>query len=104
MSTIRPETTGRKVDAVDEVAAGIGHNKGPPLAEVPKLALTIPEFCKAHGISEAFYFELRKQGRGPRTMNVGRRRLISIEEAQRWRESNTTKDDAVRRSPALRSQ
>jgi hypothetical protein len=55
----------------------------------PVLALTIPQFCKSHGISEAFYFELQKQGRGPRTMRVGRRRLISIEAAQAWREAAT---------------
>jgi hypothetical protein len=59
--------------------------RGPP----PKLALTIGEFCEAHAISEAFYYELQKTGRGPRTMRVGRRRLISVEAAQEWREANT---------------
>jgi hypothetical protein len=56
---------------------------------LPALALTIPEFCRSHGISQAFYYELQKDGRGPRTMHVGRRRLISLEEAQRWREERT---------------
>jgi hypothetical protein len=59
--------------------------RGPPLI----LALTIPQFCKSHNISEAFYYELQKQGRGPRTMRVGRRRLISLEAAKEWREQNT---------------
>jgi hypothetical protein len=53
------------------------------------LAFTISEFCESHGISQAFYFELQKLGKGPRAMHVGRRRLISIEEAQRWREERT---------------
>jgi hypothetical protein len=53
------------------------------------LALTIAEFCESHGISQAFFYLLQKQGKGPRTMRVGRRRLISMEEAQRWREKRT---------------
>jgi predicted DNA-binding transcriptional regulator AlpA len=57
--------------------------------EPPTLALTIPAFCRSHGISEAFYYELMKDGRGPRTMVVGRRRLISIEAAKQWREERT---------------
>jgi len=61
----------------------------PKRPQPPALALTIPEFCSAHGISQAFYYELQKAGRGPRTMHVGRRRLISVEEAQRWRAEHT---------------
>jgi predicted DNA-binding transcriptional regulator AlpA len=57
--------------------------------EPPTLALTIPAFCKAHGISEAFFYQLAKEGRGPRTMRVGRRRLVSIEAAKDWRAANT---------------
>lgn len=60
---------------------------GPP---PPTLALTIRQFCASHNISEAFYYELQKHGKGPRTMQVGRRRLISLEEAKHWRELNTT--------------
>ena len=29
---------------------------------------TIPEFCSAERISRAFYYEMRKAGRGPREM------------------------------------
>jgi hypothetical protein len=39
----------------------------------------------AHNISEAFFFKLKKKGRGPREMAVGRRTLISIEAAADWR-------------------
>jgi hypothetical protein len=61
----------------------------PERQEPPALALTISQFCRSHGISQAFYYELQKDGKGPRTMHVGRRRLISLEEAQRWREART---------------
>ena len=65
------------------------HDTLPERQSPPPLALTIPEFCRSHGISQAFYYELQKDGRGPRTMHVGRRRLISVEEARRWREQRT---------------
>src|SRR4029077_2388951 len=55
---------------------------GPP---TPRLALTIPEFCEAHRISEAFYYKLKKQGKGPREMEVGVRKLITFESAAEWR-------------------
>ena len=51
----------------------------------PRLALSIPEFCKAHSISEAFFYKLKKQGEGPRKMKVGARTLISFESAAEWR-------------------
>ena len=46
---------------------------------------SIKAFCIAHNISEAFFFKLKKEGRGPREMAVGRRTLISIEAAADWR-------------------
>lgn len=55
---------------------------GPP---PPRLALSIPEFCSAHGISEGLFFKLKKQGKGPRVMKVGTRTLISFESAAEWR-------------------
>ena len=51
----------------------------------PRLALSIPEFCEAHGISAGFYFKLKRQGEGPREMKVGARTLITIEAAAAWR-------------------
>jgi predicted DNA-binding transcriptional regulator AlpA len=54
----------------------------PPTA---RLALSIPEFCEAHGISEAFYYKLKRQGKGPREMKVGARTLITFESAAEWR-------------------
>jgi hypothetical protein len=53
---------------------------GPPHPP-PKRAYSIREFCVAVGISQAFYFEIKREGRGPREMKLSNRRLISVEEA-----------------------
>ena len=119
MAAIRPEITGKRCGVtVQEAERPSGPPAGdpediesaPPKGDVagpevkqprargpppPTLALTIPEFCSSHNISEAFYYELQKHGKGPRTMHVGRRRLISVEEARRWRDARTAKSDSV---------
>jgi hypothetical protein len=59
----------------------------------PRLALSIPEFCTAHCISEAFYFKLKKQGEGPREMKVGARTLITLESAEEWRRTRENRHD-----------
>jgi predicted DNA-binding transcriptional regulator AlpA len=51
----------------------------------PRLALSIPEFCEAHGISEGLFYKLKKQGAGPREMKIGTRTLITFESAAEWR-------------------
>jgi hypothetical protein len=56
-------------------------SRNPP----PPLAHSIPEFCRLHGISQSFYFQLKKAGRAPVEMRIGRRRLISVEAAAEWR-------------------
>lgn len=56
-----------------------------PQPATPRLALSIPEFCAAHGISVAFFYKLKKQGEGPREMKVGARTLITFESAAEWR-------------------
>ena len=56
-----------------------------PRPPTPRLALSIPEFCEAHGISEGFFYKLKKQGEGPREMKVGARTLITFESAAEWR-------------------
>ena len=50
-----------------------------------RLALSIPEFCAAHGFSEGMYYKMRKQGVTPREMKVGTRTLITFEAAADWR-------------------
>jgi len=48
-------------------------------------AFSVDEFCEAHRISRATYYNLRKLGKGPREMKVLARTLISIESAAAWR-------------------
>lgn len=48
-------------------------------------AFSIDEFCRAHGISRAFFYKIAKSGKSPRLMKVGSRRLISEEAAADWR-------------------
>jgi predicted DNA-binding transcriptional regulator AlpA len=48
--------------------------------------MSIPEFCNRHGISLSFFYLLQERGQAPHTMKVGGRRLVSVEEAARWRE------------------
>jgi hypothetical protein len=55
------------------------------LTPVETAAYSIPEFCAAHRISQAYYFILKRRGEGPKEMIVGRRRLISHEDAAAWR-------------------
>lgn len=49
------------------------------------LAFTIDEFCHAHRISRAHFYNLQKDGTAPRTMRLGSRVLISAESAADWR-------------------
>jgi hypothetical protein len=51
----------------------------------PPVCFTIAEFCRLHRISPAFYFVLRKAGKGPREMRLGSRRVITVESAAVWR-------------------
>jgi predicted DNA-binding transcriptional regulator AlpA len=73
----RGEVTGRKP------GTGTDLNKEP----TPRLALSIPEFCEAHGISEGMFYKMKKQNRGltPREMKIGTRTLITFEAAAKWR-------------------
>jgi predicted DNA-binding transcriptional regulator AlpA len=57
----------------------------PARAGTARKALSIDEFCAAHSISRSMYYKLRDQGKGPREMEVGTRRLISDEAGADWR-------------------
>jgi predicted DNA-binding transcriptional regulator AlpA len=54
--------------------------KSPP----PRLAMNIQQFCNSVGISEDFFYKLKRQGKAPRLMKVGARTLVSIEAANQW--------------------
>jgi hypothetical protein len=61
----RPEVTGRKIE---------------------RAAYTISEFCDAHRISRAHYYNLKKLGQGPDEARAGDRTvIITMEAAARWR-------------------
>lgn len=52
-------------------------------------AYTIPEFCDAHRISEAFYYKARAAGQGPRERRILKKVIITEEAAAEWREAQT---------------
>lgn len=58
------------------------HTIGPGYA---RQAYTIAQFCADHNISRTHFYQLIKDGRGPRMMKLGRRTLISVEAAVDWR-------------------
>ena len=72
------------------------------LQPVPTLAMSIPQFCIAHNISEGMYYKMKKQDRSlvPREMNVGTRTLITFEAAAEWRaEREAASAEAKAKSP-----
>ncbi len=46
---------------------------------------SVTDFCREHGISRGLFYQLLKEGRGPRVIKAGRRTLISREAAEDWR-------------------
>jgi len=55
-------------------------------SQVARQAMSIKEFCAAHGIGRTTFYKLRKSGRAPRQMVLcGRMRMISAEAAEAWR-------------------
>src|SRR5262249_3770045 len=56
--------------------------RGPP---VPAAWYSIKDFCAAHRISQAMYFKLKADKRGPREIAIGSRRYVTFEDAAAWR-------------------
>lgn len=48
-------------------------------------AQTIERFCARNGISRSMFYKLLNTGRGPQTMKVGTKTLISVEASAAWR-------------------
>jgi excisionase family DNA binding protein len=46
---------------------------------------TVAQFCETHGISPTTFYELKKEGRAPSVVKIGRRTLIPREAAEDWR-------------------
>lgn len=55
------------------------------LERLPGDLHTIESFCLANRISEAMYYKLKRQHKGPREMKVGKRTLITPEAEADWR-------------------
>jgi hypothetical protein len=63
---------------------------------IGRCAFSVDEFCTAHRISRAHYYNLRKLGLGPDEARAGDRVIITVEAAARWRKQRTA---ASKRSP-----
>ncbi len=75
--------------------AAVATNDSAPLAG--RLAYSVPEFARAHGLSPRSVYQLWRAGRGPVRMRVGARVLISFEAAERWRRE---RESATAQGPA----
>jgi predicted DNA-binding transcriptional regulator AlpA len=58
-----------------------------------RAAYTVDQFCEAHSISRSTFYKLRRDGRGPREMEVDGRIRISGEAAAAWRAEMSAVDD-----------
>ena len=61
------------------------HARRAPPALYELAAYSVFGFCIAHGLSRRKFYYMLEAGEGPCLMRCGRRTLISIEAAQRWR-------------------
>jgi excisionase family DNA binding protein len=70
-----PERTGRKIAG----PVAIGHAKS---IRESRRALRIREFCEQYGLSRSYVYKLIALGK-LKTICVGRRRLVPVDEAER---------------------
>jgi len=47
-------------------------------------AFSVVRFCATYGLSKPLLYQLWREGRGPRSYTVNRRRYISVEAAECW--------------------
>jgi predicted DNA-binding transcriptional regulator AlpA len=52
--------------------------------DTPPLAFSVPEFCRAVGISVRGFYSLRARGEAPPSIKIGDRRVIRRENAEKW--------------------
>jgi hypothetical protein len=74
------------------------HARHAPPAVYEFAAYSVYGFCLAHGLGRRKFYYMLEAGEGPRLMKCGRRTLISVEAAQRWR--RTRERVAVASCPA----
>lgn len=56
-------------------------------ATQPKSAYTIAEACHQANISRSFYYKLHSEGKAPKSIKLGQRRLIRAEALNAWLEN-----------------
>jgi predicted DNA-binding transcriptional regulator AlpA len=78
-------------------AAGCEPSEPKKAASIIRQAWTIDEFCEAHGISRATFYNLRNRAAAPRIYRVGARVFVSDAAAADWREQM---ESAARLKPA----
>jgi hypothetical protein len=83
---VEAATTGRVVAGRAKPPARQPRSRRPQQARPPPDvdAYSVPEFCRRHGISVAFFYKLEEKER-PTTMRVGSRVLVTHEAAANWR-------------------
>jgi hypothetical protein len=79
----RAEATKRKADKPGKRNRGMTRSGEPRVP--PTAVFSIPSFCRAHGLSQSFYHELRNRGLAPDELRLGSKVLITFESAARWR-------------------
>jgi predicted DNA-binding transcriptional regulator AlpA len=52
----------------------------------PRRDLTISEWCSKHRVSRFLFYKMLKEGTAPRTMKLRKRRTISSEADEAWRQ------------------
>lgn len=67
------------------LSGGTALSKSEEFRSVDPPTYTVPQFCDAHNISRAFFYQLLKNDSGPQVLKLGRRTLISGEAAAEWR-------------------
>ena len=65
-----------------------------------KESYSVTEFCHAHGLCRATFYNLRRQGLAPRSFTVGKRRLISQEASAEWRKQLESNPNVAHRTPS----
>lgn len=63
----------------------------------PTYALSVNEFCNSYKISRTHLYNLIKCGLGPRVVKLGRRSIISVEDAKIWYEKTSSSQELNRK-------
>jgi predicted DNA-binding transcriptional regulator AlpA len=79
---VHSDTSNRSIKP--DVSTNVIKREPTPPPPPPRIALSIPEFCVAFGISEDFFYKLKRQGQAPRLMKIGGRTLVSLQAANEW--------------------